>query len=76
MVEIIQQTLLKNKVNKNCFITLPVSLDSQCLKQLAGTMFDSHAIQDFNKKYTENDFELLRYYLTLYPKKLITNIKD
>ena len=33
-------------------------------------------MKDFDKTYKENDIELLRYYLTLYPERLVTKIQD
>lgn len=51
-------------------------MNDQSLSKLNKISFNFTDIKDFNKIYSENDIELLRYYLTLYHKRLIAHIKD
>lgn len=76
MTKIIQDTLIKNNIFKNRLINLPISLENRFFKQLKENLLDISKTNDFDKIYTENDIELLRYYLTLYPQRLIPNLVD
>ena len=51
-------------------------MNDHSLKVLTNITLNLTEIKDLSKIYSENDIELLRYYLTLYPKRLITHIKD
>ena len=51
-------------------------MNDQSLKELNKISFNFTEIKDLNQIYSEDDIELLRYYLTLYPKRLITSIPD
>lgn len=74
MSDIIAKILLKYKVFKINSINFPISIQNSCSSKFSHNLLNFNQINDLNNIYRENDIELLRYYLTLYPERLVTSI--
>ena len=75
ILQVIKEILLKNQIYDPCFINLPIFVyDYSFLKCITSDILSFSEVKDFNNIYKESDLELLRFYLTLYPERLIPNI--